>query len=180
MPEHFVRYMGCRRNHPSLLMFACIMLPGIYLVCMQHDAWMQTSGFMHAAYAHAQHRCEINPTTGNRRCGKTRFSGSLCTKIMERYTCMHGKSFLAACLCGRNEKQQCFCKGRSLSSRDREPACPFNKDALNTCSRDSFQPSPCLQATLDLATVVTQIQATALRRKKNEGAGFASFSVPLC
>jgi hypothetical protein len=31
------------------LMLDCIMLPGIYLVRIQHDAWMQTSGFMHAA-----------------------------------------------------------------------------------------------------------------------------------
>jgi hypothetical protein len=90
---------------------------------------------------------------------------------------MHGKSFLAASLCGWNEKQQCFCKGRSLSSRDKEPACPLNQGALNTYSRDSFQPSPCLQATLRseiraklfLATRLTQIQATALKRNKNEG-----------
>jgi hypothetical protein len=39
---------------------------------------------------------EINPTTGNRSWGKSRFSGYLPTKITECYTCMQGKSFLSA------------------------------------------------------------------------------------
>ncbi len=50
----FLRYMQCRRIHPSLLMLDCIIcitLSGIHLVCMQRDAWMQTLGFIHAAYA---------------------------------------------------------------------------------------------------------------------------------
>jgi hypothetical protein len=90
---------------------------------------------------------------------------------------MHGKSF-SRCLPLRTDRNaECFCKGRSLSSRDKEPACPLNQGALNTYSRDSFQPSPCLQATLRseiraklfLATRLTQIQATALKRNKNEG-----------
>jgi hypothetical protein len=64
------------------------------------------------AQAHA-HDCdidEINPTTGNRTWGKARLCGSLPTKITERYTCMHGESFLAACLCGRHEMQQQFAR----------------------------------------------------------------------
>ena len=62
------------------------------------------------AHAHDRDTDEINPTRGNRRWGKTRFSGSLSTKITERYTCMRDKSFVAACLCGRNEKQLVFAR----------------------------------------------------------------------
>ncbi len=65
-----------------------------------------------------------------------------CPQRSRSATCMHDKSFLAACLCEQNEKRQCFCKGRSLSSCDKDSACPLNQGALNTYSRDSFQPSP--------------------------------------
>ena len=45
--ESALAFRSIHANHPSLLMLdciICIILSGIYLVCMQHDAWMQISG----------------------------------------------------------------------------------------------------------------------------------------
>jgi hypothetical protein len=71
-------------------------------------------------------------------------------------------------------KCRVFLKGsQPLFSRYKDADCPLNQGALNTYSQDSFQPSPCLQTTLNQSKTLGDSGDSdpghCMKENKNEG-----------